>query len=112
MSWAADVPFPAEDLGKCRGCGATIGWLAREPEERGALRRPHPVEPKGWAGVRVTTATAGPVRAGYTLAGPHARVVEPPAGALVPPELVVVFESHFAFCPHAKRFDRARKARP
>lgn len=101
MTWAAGVPFPAEDLSTCKGCPARIGWIDRPTKNPGDRPRRHPVEAKGWAGVPLSV--PGPAKVGYTRSGEYARVVEPLPG--VPArDLVVVFESHFAFCPKAKQF--------
>lgn len=102
MSWAADVPFPAEDLGRCRGCDAPIGWVTTE---RG---KPHPVEAKGWAGIALSV--PGPAKVGYTITGRFQRVAEPSAET-PKSAIVVVFESHFYACPKADRFRRAARGR-
>lgn len=107
MPWTADVPFPAEDLGKCRGCGATIGWVRREDPTTGE-KRAHPVDPKGWHGAPCGEATPG-AKKGYTTDGDRAAVIPFPEGQLFPPTGTVVFTSHFVTCPDAERF-RQRKA--
>lgn len=107
MPWAADVPFPAEDLGVCRGCGAKIGWV-RSVDPVTDQEKPHPVEAKGWAGVPCGESAPG-ARKGRTLDGDRACVVEPPP-SLFPQKLDVVFESHFVHCPKADRFRGGRRA--
>lgn len=103
MPWTASVPFPAEDLGTCRGCGATIGWVRHFDEETGR-DRPHPVDPKGWAGIPCGPATAN-CRRGYTREGDKSAVIEPPADSLFATrDLEVVFTSHFSTCPKRDRF--------
>lgn len=109
-TWKADVPFPAEDLGTCSGCDAPIGWIERQDNGRR-----HPVEARGWAGVPPRPQPAGfsleaPSRPkqGYTLDGAMVRCVEPAEGER---PTVVLFETHFAFCPKRDRF-RRRAATP
>lgn len=99
--WGPSVPFPAEDLGECRGCGASIGWIRRADDGRA-----HPVEALGIDGAPVPAVYTGPrPRSGWTLEGAHARVVRPPAD-LPRAGRVVIFESHFGLCPKASRFGR------
>lgn len=106
MTWSADVPFPNEKTGTCRGCGAKIGWVRRGTPDG---EKPHPVEMKGWAGLeRFEQAPGGKV--GYTREGDFARVVEPPPGTPAR-GLTVVFESHFALCSKADRFRAAARHR-
>lgn len=102
MTWYPSVPFPAENLGTCRGCGSTIGWVRRADNDK-----PHPVDPKGYAGLEVFMQEPD-AKAGYTREGDRVRVVEP--GPDVPASQVTVcFESHFATCPKAHRFRRAAR---
>ena len=102
MTWAADVPFPAEDLGKCRGCGATIGWVRKLDEATGE-RKAHPVEPKGWHGQACGSGCAGAVR-GYDRDGDPGACRPFGAAALFPEPGVVIFESHFKRCPEASKY--------
>lgn len=103
MPWTADVPFPAEDLSKCRGCGATIGWV-RHYDEATGRDKPHPVDPRGWAGIPCGPNTLGAVR-GYTRGGDKSAVTAPPVGTLFATrDLDVVFPSHFGTCPKRDRF--------
>ena len=102
-AWKADIPFPAEDLGTCRGCDARIGWVRSEDD------RPHPVEARGWEGVPCAEGWPGS-RKGRTLDGDVLTVREPdPVGPSLFDDrsmknLAVVFESHFKHCPNADRF--------
>lgn len=104
MTWKADIPFPAEDMGSCRGCDAKIGWV------RGADERPHPVEARGWEGVPCAEGTPGSHK-GRTLDGDVLAVREPaPAAATLfgsetaTRDVAVVWESHFVHCPKRDRF--------
>lgn len=99
MSFDASVPFPAEDMSPCRGCGKPIGWV-RGPNP---ADRPHPVDPKGWHGEPCAEGTPGSVH-GRTLDGDHQSVRAFDGGHLFAPEGVVVFRSHFATCPDREKF--------
>lgn len=107
MPWTADVPFPAEDLAKCRGCGQTIGWIQREDKNTGE-RRPHPVDPKGWHGAPCGESTLGAKR-GYTTDGDRASVIAFPDGQLFAPTGVAVFTSHFVTCPERANFYKSNQ---
>lgn len=104
MPWTPDVPFPAENLSRCRGCDQVIGWIRKAEDDR-----PHSVQPRGWAGREVFESAPGQ-RLGYTREGSLARVVEPPRGMKYS-EMTVVFESHFAMCPKADHYRRAARER-
>ena len=106
MPWSAEVPFPAEDISRCRGRDAKIGWIHGEDEKA------HPVEIKGWHGVPCAEGTPGSVR-GRTLDGEYVAVREPrpPRAGLFGDEpdkelRAVVFQSHFVACPKRDRFYR------
>ena len=104
MSWEATVPFPAEDMGKCRGCKATIGWVKKQLDD-GSVK-PHPVEVRGWHGISVPLSR--PVgHKGLTLAGEEVRVEEP-AGLFNQAD-TVCFESHFTHCEERARFWKDRR---
>lgn len=101
MPWTATVPFPAEDLRRCDGCPAMMGWI-----ENAKTGKRLPVEAKGWHGVRIPKKEPG-AKCGYTLDGQYAWVKEPAADLTgTPLGDTVVFENHFAFCPKADRFGR------
>lgn len=102
MSWSADVPFPAEDMSKCRGCDRPIGWIRWTDENN--VERPHPVEVKGWHGEPCPHGAAGSKK-GFTLDGERLSVREGQPG-LFAPGWIVVFESHFGKCPKAADFRR------
>ena len=107
MTWSPDVPFPAEDLGTCRGCGATIGWVQRESDD--GPPRPHPVDPRGWHGQPCGEHVPA-CKKGYTADGFRAAVIEFPP-SMFPQKGDVVFTSHFSTCPKRERFFRNAKAR-
>lgn len=109
MPWVATVPFPAEDLGKCRGCGATIGWVQKVDEQTNTTR-PHPVDPKGWLGKKCAHGAALSKK-GLDLDGYQISVCPFPEDTLFRDGEGVCFTSHFATCPEASRF-RARKVAP
>ncbi len=104
-AWKPEVPFDASDMGTCRGCDASIGWVQR-PTSDGETTKPHPVEVRGYAGIEIAKMEPG-AKTGYTSDGRYARVVRPPDG--YPAGMTTaVFESHFAHCPKAARFDSRR----
>ena len=110
MPWSADVPFPAEDIGKCRGCDAPIGWL--EVDKKDGTRSRTPVEVKGWAGVPVDHATKSMAyKRGYTHGGKLQAILDPESVFGLMGDHVVIFETHFAFCPKRKVFERAKRIR-
>ena len=110
MTWEASVPFPAEDLGKCRGCGAVIGWIQRV-DEQAQKTHPHPVEAKGWRGEKC--APRPPVekkgRKGLDLDGYAISVRSFPEDTMFRDKEGVVFTSHFATCPERARFWASKK---
>lgn len=108
-AWEATVPFPAEDLGKCRGCGATIGWIQRVDEQTNTTK-PHPVDPKGWHGQRCSHGAALSKK-GYDRDGYEVSVCPFPEDTLFRDREADCFTSHFSTCPDAERF-RQRKVAP
>lgn len=108
MTWKNDIPFPAENMSKCRGCGTPIGWVRVYDEEKGDTRA-HPVEARGWAGLSCGQHAAGSHK-GFTRDGDRAAVSDPGPASLFPvKDLDVVFESHFGHCPMADRFRQAAR---
>lgn len=101
MPWTATVDFPAKDLKRCDGCPSPMGWIVHA---RTGKRQP--VQPVGWHGTKIPKRVPG-AKCGYTLEGEYAWVKEPAAdGSGNHLGDTVVFESHFGFCPNARRFDR------
>ncbi len=96
-AWKPEVPFDAGDMSRCRGCPADVGWVHRADADGKA----HPVERRGYVGV--VTGKGPFTRVGYTLDGMHLRVRAPRPDD-PRQSRVVIFESHFAHCPGARRF--------
>lgn len=109
MPWVATVPFPEKGRGKCRGCGATVGWVQRI-DEKTNLSRPHPVDLMGWHGQSCAHGAALSKK-GLDVDGYETSVCPFPEDTLFRDREVVVFTSHFNTCPDAERF-RQRKVAP
>lgn len=107
--WKADVPFPAENMTRCRGCGTPIGFVRHEDEETGQ-EKAHPVEVLGWEGVE-SGAMAPKCRRGFTADGRRTAVVEARRDGLFDNTKgrIAVFESHFPKCPERAQFYGGRK---